>query len=109
MTKPSTGKGTVALLGGAWRGLNRLEAPESWLFDVLYIPRGSDRCSLDPLFVEACEELSIVILSVHPPSGGAVARGSIVLPHCDGARVLVGGIRRGARERFPLRTPEEAD
>jgi len=111
----TTGKTAILALGGGWRGLYCAEMPECRFLDVLRFEAAGarSRVAIDPLFVEACEPGTIVVLAANPervlPGRAAfrVEDGQVVgefEPPLHAAMPLVvtlSGIRRRATERFP--------
>ncbi len=111
-----TGKTAILQLAGAWRGLFCLEAPECRFLDVvtLRLEGCSARCSIDPLFVEACEPGTLSVVSAVPDAplagslGCRVEGGEVVveapspLTRPVSVTVVVCGLRRGASARFPV-------
>jgi len=112
----ATGKTAILKLGGDWRGLFCLEAPECRFLDLMTITlEGTTaRCPIDPLFLEACEPGSMVAFSAVPqtPLPGTIAcrvEGSHVVVETIrpperpvSITVAISGLRRGATDRFPV-------
>jgi len=117
-------KTAILQLGGQWRGLSCVEAPNTLFFDLaeLAIPVGQaeGQAAIDPLFVEACQPDSIRVLSAQPDVplagtlGACVEQGQVVVRAPTTAarpvsvNVLLAGVRRNVTERFPVYTEEQA-
>jgi len=101
-----------------------VEAPNTLFVDLteLAIPvgRADGRAAVDPLFVEACEQDSIRVLSAQPDvplagtlgagveQGEIVVRAPTVTARPVSVTVLLAGVRRSVTERFPVYTEEQA-
>jgi len=91
------GKGAIVKTTDGWHALWCLESPDVWFFDVVEMPDGVFSQSLDPLFVESCEEGTLKILCVYSPCGAVVLLKGRVLHNESGktSTVTVAGIRKG--------------
>jgi hypothetical protein len=89
-----------------------MESPQVWFFDILR--KGSRPVKIDPTFLDACEDGSIVVQSVTSDKGcevGAWIDGDTVHTSCLQDAMLtvtIAGIRKGrSGVRFPRHTEEQ--
>jgi hypothetical protein len=100
------------------RELCCIEGPEVWFFDVILaqLENKSGKATIDPLFVDACEPLSIHIVSL--AASEPIAVGGKIIDNCvvveSGKKstatvtVMLAGIRKGfSGRRFATRTIDE--
>lgn len=111
----------IMRLNNMCRSLFEVAAPEAWLVDLLSLEMVGrhGNLNLDPLFVEACDPTSLVVVAVsaeYPVLGavGARVEGSRVRVHAQcpasdpvAIHLLVAGRRRDISQRLPRRTPEQ--